>query len=61
MTTMKTLTTLLLCMISIMQLSAQQYVDTYIHIRPDYSGGSGEILVMDCEDPNATITKTVTF
>lgn len=58
---MKMLTTLLLCMFSILQLNAQQFVDTYIHIRPDYSGGSGEVLVMDCEDPNATITKTVTF
>lgn len=58
---MKTLSTILLCMFTILQLNAQQFVDTYIHIRPDYTGGSGEILVIDCEDPNATVVKTVTF
>lgn len=58
---MKILSTILLCMFTLLQINAQQFVDTYIHIRPDYSGGSGELLVMDCEDPNATVTKTVTF
>ncbi|GEM_PF-3646272 len=58
---MKILATLLLCIFTILQINAQQFVDTYIHIRPDYSGGSGELVVMDCEDPNSTITKTVTF
>ncbi|PHR46820.1 MAG: hypothetical protein COA32_10085 [Fluviicola sp.] len=48
-------------MITMLQVNAQQFVDTYIHIRPDYSGGSGELLVLDCEDPNATVVKTVTF
>ena len=58
---MKILSTLLLCMITMLQVNAQQFVDTYIHIRPDYLGGSGELLVLDCEDPNATVVKTVTF
>ena len=58
---MKILTTILLSAFTVLQISAQHFVDTYVHIRPDYTGGSGEILVLDCEDPNATVVKTVTF
>jgi len=58
---MKILSTILLCMFTLLQINAQQFVDTYIHIKPDYTGGSGELLILDCEDPNATVVKTVTF
>lgn len=58
---MKTILTFLILVFAVLQLNAQQFIDVYIHIKPDYSGNGGELMILDCEDPNATVTKTVTF
>ncbi len=58
---MKTLTTIFTFILAAIQLNAQSFIDTYIHIVPDYYGGTGELVILDCANQSATITKTITF
>ena len=58
---MRTLTTILVIILSTIQLNAQSFIDTYIHIVPDYNGGTGELIILDCANQSSTVTKTITF
>ncbi|WP_165779212.1 T9SS type A sorting domain-containing protein [Brumimicrobium salinarum] len=58
---MKNLLAIFLLFTITAQINAQHFIDTYIHIKPDYYGGIGELLIMDCHDPLATVSRTVTF
>lgn len=59
---MKTIITILTLFLTVIQLNAQSFIDTYIHIIPDYGGtAGGELTIFECENPSATITKTITF
>ena len=58
---MKTLAIIFTVVLAAIQLNAQSFIDTYIHIIPDYGGGTGELMILDCTNPNGTITKTITF
>lgn len=58
---MKTLITLFTIVFATLQLNAQNFIDTYIHIVPDYGGSTGKLSVLSCTDPINPITRTITF
>lgn len=58
---MKTLIALFTICFAAFQLNAQNFIDTYIHIVPDYGGSTGKLTILSCSDPINPITRTITF